>query len=327
MLSITYFYREPRKTGVSIEGIFKLVADCLKEKVNIREYYCDPNRSRLQNTLRAGKFSSEINHITGDVHFLALGLRGKKNVLTVHDLGHYDTLKKRSFFKHLVYKLFWYQYPLKYINIVTVVSEFTKRKLIEYFNVPEEKIRIIYDPIKPVFQYSKKEEICSQPKILMLGTGKHKNLNNLIEATKNTGFHLDIIGWPSDEELTKLKSYQISNTVYNRLSDEDVYKRYLECDVLFFASFYEGFGMPIVEAQSVGRPVITSNIGAMKEVAGNSAVLVDPNSPDEIKNAIMKLVNDKKFYDEVVEKGRENIAPYQSEIIAGKYLDVYMELA
>lgn len=327
MLSVTYFFREPRKTGVSIEGIFKLVGDCLKDKVNIREFYCDPHMSRVQNTLRAGKFSSEINHITGDIHFLALGLRGKKNVLTVHDLGHYDTLKKRSFLKHLIYKLFWYEYPLKYISIVTVVSEFTKKKLIEYFKVPEDKIRVIYDPIKPVFQFSEKQTINASPKILMLGTGKHKNLNNLIEASKGSGFHLDIIGWPSDEEIAKLKQYGTSYTIYNRLSDEDVYQRYIECDVLFFASFYEGFGMPIIEAQSVGRPVITSNLGAMKEVAGDSAVLVDPNSPDEIRNAVLKLVNDRKFYDEMVDRGKANITPYQYEIISEQYLNVYKELA
>jgi glycosyltransferase involved in cell wall biosynthesis len=327
MLSITYFYREPRKTGVSIEGIFKLVKESLKDKVEIKEFYCDAKLSRLQNTRRAGRSASDINHITGDVNFLALGLKGKKNILTIHDLGHYDTLKKRNFYKYAVYKLFWFKYPLKYIDIVTVVSQFTKSKLMEYFNFPEDRIRIIHDPVKPVFQFVKKERLNATPVILMMGTGKHKNLDNLIEAANGTGFHIDIIGWPAKDELERLNSYGISHTIYNDLTDDEVYKRYIECDILFNASFYEGFGMPIIEAQSVGRAVITSNIGAMKEVAGNTAVLVDPGKPVEIRNAIMKLVNDKACYDEMVELGRENIVTYQHQLIAQQYLDVYEELS
>ena len=172
MLSITYFYREPRKTGVSIEGIFKLVKECLKDEADIREFYCDPGLSRLQNTRRAELFASDINHITGDVNFLAIGLKGKKNVLTIHDLGHYDTLKKRSFFLHTIYKLFWFRYPLKHIQIVTVVSEFTKGKLTEYFNFPEERIRVIPNPVKPIFKFAQKEQLNQRPVVLMMGTGK-----------------------------------------------------------------------------------------------------------------------------------------------------------
>jgi glycosyltransferase involved in cell wall biosynthesis len=327
MLSITYYYREPRKTGVSIEGIFRLVKECLKKDANIKEFFCDAGKSRLQNTREAGKHTSDINHITGDVNFLALGLKGKKNILTIHDMGHCDTLKERNFIHYIIYKLFWYQFPLKRVQIVTVISEFTKGKLLEYFDVPEHKIRIIHDPVKPLFKFAKKERINDIPVVLMMGTGKHKNLATLIEAVNGTRYHLDIIGWPSKEELEKLDGYKISYKIFNRLSDEEVYERYQKCDILYNASFNEGFGMPIVEAQSVGRTVITSNFGAMKEVAGDAAVLVDPHKPEEIRNAIEKLANDKAFYDELVTRGIENIKKYQYQFIAQQYLDVYKELA
>ena len=325
-MQITYFYREPRKTGLSIEGIFKLVKDCLKGKVDIREFYCDLTTSRLQNTLRAGKFASEINHITGDVNFLALGLRGRKNILTVHDLGHYDTLRKRGFIQHLIYRLFWFHYPLKYINIVTVISEFTKGKLMEYFNFPEERIRVIYDPVKPVFQFSRKEKIGKVPRIMQIGTGAHKNLGNLIEAVKGANIHLDIVAWVDDAIIEKLDDNHISYSIYNGLTDEELYERYMECDLLYFASFYEGFGMPIIEAQAVGRPVITSNMGAMREVAGDSAYLVDPNSVADIKQAIFETIDSRSLYDELVSKGRENIVRFGCDKIAADYLLVYNEL-
>src|ERR1035437_5257583 len=196
MLSITFFYREPRKTGVSIEGIFKLVKECIKDEVEIKEFYCDPSLSRLQNTLRAKKVFGDINHITGDVNFLAIGLRGKKNILTIHDFGFYENPVHSKLVK-LVYRFFWYYFPLKCVDIVTVVSEFTKQKLIRYVNFPESRIRIIHDPVKPVFKYVKKERLNDKPVVLMLGTGKHKNLDNLIEAAKGTDWQLVIIGWPS----------------------------------------------------------------------------------------------------------------------------------
>ncbi len=327
MLSITFYYREPRKTGVSIEGIFKLVKDCLKNEADIKEFYCEANLSRLQNTRKAEQFASDINHITGDVNFLAMGLKGRKNVLTVHDLGHYDTLKKRSFIQHATYKLFWFKLPLKNVQIVTVVSKFTKNKLMEYFHFPEDKIRIIPNPVKPIFQFVPKGKLNAKPIVLMMGTGKHKNLDNLIEAVKLFDYHLDIIGWPSRDELERLKNYDISHTIYNNLNDEQVYERYIACDILFNASFYEGFGMPIIEAQAVGRPVVTSNIGAMKEVAGNTAMLVNPDKPEEIAEAFSKLVTDKAYYKELVARGRQNAAKYDYREIAKQYMEVYKSLA
>lgn len=326
MLSVTYFYREPRKTGVSIEGIFRLVKAHLAGKVDIKEFYCDATLSRAQNTKAAGAHAGSINHITGDVNFLALGLKGRKVILTVHDLGHYDTLKNRNRLHHFIYKLFWFRLPLRHVDIVTVVSEFTKNKLIQYFNFPESRIRLIYDPVKPIFSFSAKEQLSEIPRVLMMGTGVHKNLNNLIEAAQGRNIHIDIIGWPSDAELAKLKDYGVSHTIYNRLSDEEVYERYKATDIMFMASFYEGFGMPIIEAQAVGRPVITSGIGAMKEVARDSAIIVDPHNPAEIGAAIDRLVSDRQLYNSMVQRGLQNIVPYKYDVIAEQYYEVYREV-
>jgi glycosyltransferase involved in cell wall biosynthesis len=161
----------------------------------------------------------------------------------------------------------------------------------------------------------------------MLGTGKHKNLERLIEAASGTNFHLDIVGWPAPDELARLNEYGISHTVYNGLSEQQIFERYKACDVLFMASLYEGFGMPIIEGQTVGRPVITSNIGAMKEVGEGSAVLVDPLHSGEIRDAISALVADRAYYDAVVANGVKNAARFEHGIISNQYLGVYQELA
>ena len=235
MLSVTYFYREPRKTGVSIEGIFSLVKSCLQGRVEIKEFYCDPKLSRWQNIKKAGKAANKVNHITGDVNFLALRLKKGKTILTIHDFGFYENPVHSKLVK-MMYHFFWLYLPLKRVDIVTVVSEFTKEKLIRYFHFPEEKIRVIPDPVKPVFKRAEKKTVGGKPVVLMLGTGKHKNLDNLIEAVKGADLHLDIVGWPAPDELERLKQYGISFTVYNGLSDEQVFERYVACDVVFMAS-------------------------------------------------------------------------------------------
>ncbi|MBX2906804.1 MAG: glycosyltransferase family 4 protein [Taibaiella sp.] len=326
MLTVTHFYREPRATGVSMEGIFRTVKADLAGKVEIREFYCDGKLSRLANTRKAATAASEVNHITGDVNFLAVGLRGRKVLLTVHDLGFYENPVHNKL-KKTIYRLFWYVLPLRYTHLVTVVSEFTKAKLIQHFGFPASRIRVIPNPVKPIFEFVPKVLPSGHPTVLMLGTGKHKNLDNLILAAKDTDMHLDIVGWPAPDELAKLKEFGISHSIYNKLSDEEVLERYIACDLLFIASHYEGFGMPIIEAQAVGRPVVTSNIGAMREVGEGSALLVDPNSPDEIREAILSIAKDTNIYDDLVAKGRQNAARYAHERISAQYLEVYRELA
>lgn len=326
MITVTYINREFRKTNYSIEGIFDSVKKVLNNKISIRDLYADGTKSRLQNILRIRKMAGELNHITGDVNFLAIGLSGKKNVLTIHDLGYYENPIHPWHIK-LIYKLLWFTLPLKFIDRVTVVSEFTKGKLIQYFNYPADKITVIPNPVKSFFVATERHLHQGPLKILQIGSGKHKNVGNMIEAINGLDCHVDIVGWPDAEEISKLKEYNISYSIYNSLSDEQLLERYQLCDILFFASLYEGFGMPIIEAQAVGRAVITSNIGAMKEVARDTAVLVNPNDPAAIRTAIIKLSSDPAFYQEIVRMGFTNAARYDHENIANQYLEVYKALA
>ncbi len=327
MISVTFFYRSPRKTGLSIEGIFSLVSDCLKDKVIVKSFYCDSAQSNVANTIEAGKHTSDVNHITGDVHYLAIGFKKGKNILTIHDLGHYSNLRKKSFIRFQFFKWFWYKLPLLNLDIVTVVSNFTKEKVMSELGVPESKIRVVHDPIKPVFKFTQPMPRRDKFHILQVGTGPHKNLKGLLDAVKGCQqYHIDIVAYPNESDLQLLNAAGVSYTVYNGLTDHELYMRYVECDILFFASFHEGFGMPIIEAQAVGRPVITSGIGAMKEVAGETAALVNPQKPEEIRAAIDWLYTDATYYNQLVELGRENNLPYTHEVIAAQYLQIYKEL-
>lgn len=309
-----------------MEGIFRTVKNDLVGRAEIREFFCDGAQSRLANIRNAGAAASGINHITGDVNFLAMGLRGTKVVLTIHDLGYYEN-PIHGKLKKAIYKLFWFTLPLRYTNMVTVVSEFTKEKLMTHFGFPASRIRVIPNPVKPVFRFAERQFAGQPLKVLMLGTGKHKNLDNLLAAARGTDMHLDIVGWPAPDELAKLKDWGLSHTLYSGLSEELVYERYKACDVLFMASLYEGFGMPIIEAQAVGRPVVTSHYGAMREVGEGSALLVDPQSPEAIRKAISDIAGSPQLYADLVERGRANAARYAHQRISEMYLDVYEEVA
>ncbi len=100
----------------------------------------------------------------------------------------------------------------------------------------------------------------------------------------------------------------------------DAYKR---CDMLCFPSFYEGFGLPIVEAQCIGRPVITSNFGAMKEVAGEGAILVCPNKVEEIAGAIVRIIKNEELRDRLIKVGLKNVERFDAKNVARMYAEVY----
>jgi len=96
--------------------------------------------------------------------------------------------------------------------------------------------------------------------------------------------------------------------------------------MLVFASTYEGFGLPIVEAQATGRPVVTSNILSMPEVAGGAACLVDPFNVASIREGIAKVIQDSSYREYLVRLGFENVKRFQPENIAKNYLDIYTNI-
>ena len=98
---------------------------------------------------------------------------------------------------------------------------------------------------------------------------------------------------------------------------------YYRSDIVTFVSTYEGFGVPILEANALGRPVITSNTTAMPEVAGDGALIVDPSKPEQIRQAIIRLIEDDNLRNELVFKGYQNVQRFKPEMVAAKYEQLY----
>ena len=186
---------------------------------------------------------------------------------------------------------------------------------------------MVHIPVVGLFKYYPKEFNNKKPVILQIGTGSHKNVDRLIKALKGISCHLSVIGVLSDEQKRLLNDGKIGYSNAINISNEAIIKKYQEADILSFVSTYEGFGMPIVEAQIVGRPVITSNLSSMPEVAGFAALLVDPYNVEAIRKGILKIILDHKYRNNLIEKGRENAKRFSADTLAQQYVEIYREMA
>jgi glycosyltransferase involved in cell wall biosynthesis len=164
------------------------------------------------------------------------------------------------------------------------------------------------------------------PVLLQIGTNNNKNIVNVARALSGVPCHLRIIGRLSKAQIAQLDNSKISYSSVSNLTDSEILTEYIQSDALIFASTYEGFGMPIVEAQATGRPVLTSNVMSMPEVAGDAACLVDPLDVNDIRRGVLTVINDERFRNELVEKGYSNAQRFRPEIIARQYAEIYKEI-
>lgn len=334
MPEITYFYRYPNPIYFSIEGLFDAISTGIATRdaaeFTVRKKSM-PFPSSLSNIIRNIAFSrreqSAINHITGDIYYAVLGFSKRHiNLLTVHDcvaLHKYPRTNPR----HWLIKWIWYDLPVRKADLVTVISESSAAELIRFTGCPREKIRVIPNFIDPAFRFEPARNASGKASgkavILFIGTTPNKNLDRLMEAVQGLPVHLEIIGFLDSAQTGRLDSLGISYRQSSGLSKEELLTRYRDCDLLAFPSTYEGFGLPILEAQAVGRPVLTSDRSPMKEVAGLGACLVDPEDIASIRRGLLAILQDTAFREELVRSGQENVKAYSREKVIQAYADVY----
>ena len=259
-----------------------------------------------------------IIHITGHDHYL-LWWPFKNVILTIHDI---EALKRKSGLKKWLFKKLWFDLPIKNARLVTTISEFSKSEILSLSNY-KTPIKVIHNPLALPLTFSPKAFNSKVPRILHLGTKENKNLLRTIQAIKGLSCHLTIIGIPDKALLSLLEENEMSHTIKSNLSQEQMIGEYNTCDLLSFVSTYEGFGLPILEAQAIGRPIITSNVASMPEVAGNGALLINPFSIKEIKEGILKIINDGELRDSLIAHGLSNARRFNPSTIAKQYTDMY----
>lgn len=319
-MKVCYIFREREKNAHSIEILFDTISDEVqKHGIKIEKWYKPV--SNIKAILEVRKLKADVYHITGDCYYLSLLLPWAKTIMTIHDIGmyknHAKTLKKKLFV------LMSFILPLKLLKVSTAISELTKGDLVNILNVNPEKIKIINNPLVLPLSFSPKAIRKERPVILQIGTGDHKNLIGLIEGVRGIDCFLDIVGSPNKNLIDKMDDYGISYSISKNISNEEIISKYKNCDILYFASLSEGFGLPILEAQAIGRPVITSDMEPMRSVCGKGGILVAPTDYNKIKSAIITLATNAKVRDLCIKEGKENVANYNKEEITKQYIALY----
>lgn len=204
----------------------------------------------------------------------------------------------------------------KEIDIVIVVSEATKRDLMDVSSIPEDKIVVIYEGPTADFKPQSKEKISEFKKKYNLpcnfvlaigGIGERRNLDRIKDATRALNLVIagQTIPWLDTLELELL---------------------YASADVLLYASLYEGFGIPLLDSFLVGVPVITSNVSSMPEVGGNAVLYVDPLNVEDIKKRLDEVMNNKDLQKDLIKKGFAQVKKFSWEKTAEQTADIYRRL-
>ncbi len=327
-IEVVFFQRKPLPFHKSLEFIFQDVRARLSTSIRSTTVVCSVYSKGIVNRVRimreAVRKQGAVNHITGDIHFAAILLQRQNTMLTVLDCG---LLSNSSGLKHALLKYFWFTLPLKKCALVTVISAATKRELLRFTNYNAEDVYVVPVAISPAFQYAPRTFNRLKPVILLVGTMPNKNLDRVLEAVQGLSCILNIIGPLSDKIKETLHAFRIEYRNMVDISESMLVEQYRQCDLLSFVSTYEGFGMPIVEANATGRPVITSNILSMPEVAGRAACLVDPFDVAKIRAGIIRIIEEEDYRNVLVEEGLKNVSRFDPDVIAGQYFALYQRLA
>jgi glycosyltransferase involved in cell wall biosynthesis len=238
----------------------------------------------------------------------------------------------------------------KYVSrsdCVIAISEHTKRDIMEHLQVPEERVRVTmlaaderYRPVNDpeAITTAKSKFGIDGDYILYTGTLEpRKNIPALIRAYAQLRHEAKIThrlvlagkkGWLYDEILESVRTLGLEKDVIftGYVADEDMLYLYNGAELFVYPSFYEGFGLPPLEAMACGCPVVTSNTSSLPEVMGDAGLMVDPNRPEELAEAMWRILDNGELRSELRAKGLQRAAEFSWQRCAEETLAVYREL-
>ncbi|MEO7529816.1 MAG: glycosyltransferase family 1 protein [Sediminibacterium sp.] len=256
-------------------------------------------------------------------------------VLLVHDLAFIHFPKFIAWYHRKYYRLFTKRFLRKAKRVVTV-SEFTKADIIEQYSIPQQKIQVISgaarDGFKPLSWFDReevKEGFADGREYFLFTGGIHprKNLMHLLKAFslfkkwQQSNMKLLIAGrlaWDYEDVLTKLKTYRYRDDValLDYQPEDQLHRITAAAYALVYPSFFEGFGLPIIEAMQAEVPVITSDTSSMPEIGGDAALYADPSDPDAIAKHMINVYKDEPLRSSLIEAGKLQAAKFSWDTAA-----------
>ena len=253
-----------------------------------------------------------IFNLSGVPHLLNFRQR---EIFVIYDLSATLFPQFHTWWRVLLNKLLLKR-NLKNAYKIVAISENTQRDIVKYFKIPEDKILTIYPSLPPQAKIEIKPKIpLKTPCILYIGTLEpRKNINLIIEAfhqlkIKNNFHHQLILGgkkgWGYSDIFTLVEKLKLEKDVIftGYVTEEEKKYLYKHTDLFVYPSFYEGFGLPPLEAMSYGCPVITSNTSSLPEVVGNAAIQINPNNVTELYGAIKEVIENDKLRKKMITEG------------------------
>lgn len=260
----------------------------------------------------------------------------RKTIVTIHGLE-YEFCKDGYAFWARLYMRFFIRFSCRAAETVVCVSENTKHDVTRLYGVAEEKIRVIYEGYsashsKPC-QWAGRDDI-KKPYLLFIGRlEERKNVVRMIEAfeTLKKKYHIPhqlvLVGKPGygyEKIRCKIQDARYKSEIqeFGYVTEEEKWKLLRDADVFLFPTLYEGFGIPVLEAQSVGVPVVASQTSSLPEIGGKGAMYVDPTSAKSMAEGIRQALTDKEIRDGIIKAGLENVERFSWQKCAEKIAEV-----
>jgi len=262
----------------------------------------------------------------------------------IHDLNFEHYPQDLPFLYSKYYRNYFPQYAKKAARIATV-SEFSKNDISQKYGIELDKIDVVYNGCNENFnpvsvdvkEQTKIKYSQGFPYFIYVGAQhQRKNLQNLFRAfdafkKEGSNYKLLISGqkkwWTEDMETSYSEMKYKDDVIFTgRLTDDDLVNALASAEALVYVSYFEGFGIPVVEAMRCGVPVITSDITSLPEVAGDAALLGNPFLPDEIAAAMKRIAADEALKKQLIQKGQERAKQFTWDITAEKLWTSVMKL-
>jgi glycosyltransferase involved in cell wall biosynthesis len=298
-----------------------------------------------------GKLNIDLYH--GLSHEIPIGIQETrvKSVVTIHDLIHERYPEQYSGIDVKIYRK-KFKYACKNADKVITVSEQTKRDIAEFYSTPSEKVVVSYQSCNPAFAIGLAD---AQKTIVQLKYGlpskyflyvgsiiERKNLMNVCKAIfilrNEIQIPLVVIGdggkykqqvkdFIKQNDLEKkiifLSEHPAARSSKSFQNAEDFPAIYQSATAMIYPSFFEGFGIPILESLWSRLPVITSAISSLPEVGGDAAYYVDPQRAEEIAEGMRKIYVDQVMANDLKERGFQQAQKFTGELCAGRVMNVY----